>query len=153
MKILLILVVFLLLAACTPKPAEEQGIPLVVGTEKPMSSTSVPLTSTTLDEKVISIVVNDLSIRVSIKPEMIRVLSSESTLWADSSLGCPRPEEVYIQGKVSGFRILLEAGGQIYEYHTDTNGHFIQCEMPADLPEFPVTPGDIQDGKPWMPVN
>ena len=39
-----------------------------------------------------------------------------------------------------------------YIYHTDTRDTVILC-MEEELPTFPVTPGEIDDGEPWMPVD
>jgi len=52
----------------------------------------------------------------------ISVVSVEYTEWPDSSLGNPQPDMAYTQVITPGFKVLLEAGGQQYEYHTDLYG-------------------------------
>jgi hypothetical protein len=60
----------------------------------------------------------DLDARLGIAPGEIRLLSIEAVQWRDSSLGCPQPGMEYLQVITPGYRIELEAGGQVYEYHT-----------------------------------
>jgi hypothetical protein len=91
----------------------------------------------------------DLAQRLSIEIAQISLVKAEDVVWADSSLGCPQPGTVYTQVLTSGFLIHLEAGGIVYEYHADFNEQVIPCEAPR-TPIFPVKPGDIQDGQPWM---
>jgi hypothetical protein len=59
---------------------------------------------------------------------------------------------MYAQTLTPGFLITLEAGGQQYFFHTDEKSTVVLC-IEDNLPDFPLTPGQIQDGKPWMPVN
>jgi hypothetical protein len=92
----------------------------------------------------------DLAQRLSMEMAQISLIKAEDVVWADSSLGCPQSGTVYIQVLTSGFLIHLEAAGKVYEYHTDFNEQAILCEAPR-TPIFPVKPGDIQDGQPWMP--
>jgi hypothetical protein len=54
----------------------------------------------------------------------IAYISTEYTEWSDSSLGNPREGESYAQVITPGFKIVLEAGGTQYEYHTDLTGNF-----------------------------
>ena len=48
----------------------------------------------------------------------IKVVSVEAVQWPDTSLGCPQPDMMYAQVVTPGYRIILEAGGQVYEYHS-----------------------------------
>jgi hypothetical protein len=52
----------------------------------------------------------------------ITIVSMEYTEWPDGSLGNPQPDMAYTQAITPGFKILLAAGGQQYEYHTDLFG-------------------------------
>ncbi|WP_418605475.1 hypothetical protein [Georgenia sp. SUBG003] len=36
--------------------------------------------------------------------------------WNDGSLGCPEPGTVYTQALVDGYHVVLEAGGERYDY-------------------------------------
>ena len=67
----------------------------------------------------------------------IRVAQIEEVEWRDSSLGCPKPGMNYLQVITPGYRVVLEAQGRRYEYHTDTGKRVVRCDMPAGR----ATPG------------
>ncbi len=73
--------------------------------------------------------VEDLSQRLGLDPQQIRLLSVEDVQWRDSSLGCPKPGMNYLMVITPGHLIRLEAEGQVYEYHTDEK-RVIYCENP-----------------------
>ena len=49
--------------------------------------------------------------------DQIRMNLIETVEWRDSSLGCPELGKVYLQVITPGYRIVLRAGGKLYEYH------------------------------------
>ncbi len=57
--------------------------------------------------------------------DQITLVSVEEVEWPDSCLGVYRPEVACLQAITSGFRIVLEADGARYEYHTDTDGSVV----------------------------
>ncbi len=91
----------------------------------------------------------------------IRVVEALAVYWPDTSLGCPQPGIAYAQMIVPGYRLVLEANGQQYPYHTTLAGQIILCKVQEAGPStetplrplLPVNPTEIQDGQPWMPVN
>jgi len=108
-----------------------------------------------LARKLIGRASSDLAKRLSVDVKDIQLLGVLPVVWPDASLGCPAPDQVYQLTRIPGYRIMLSAGGQVYFYHTDSKGTLILCTIETDLPypEFPVNPEDIQDGKPWLPVE
>ena len=62
--------------------------------------------------------VTDLSKKLGIAKNAVSVVEVESVEWPDASLGCPQPGAMYAQVITPGFRIVLEANGRRYEYHT-----------------------------------
>jgi hypothetical protein len=60
----------------------------------------------------------------------IAVVSVEENEWRDSSLGCPKPGMNYLQVITPGYKIILEARGKRYEYHSDTNRRVVRCDKP-----------------------
>ncbi len=74
----------------------------------------------------------------------IEVLAIEPVTWPDSSLGCPKPGEFYLQVLTPGFRIRLASGDQIATYHTDRrrdgNAHVVRCDDPSPLNVFGPLP-------------
>jgi hypothetical protein len=58
------------------------------------------------------------------------VVSSEEVTWRDASLGCPQPGMNYAQMLTNGTRIVLEAAGQQYNYHSGSHGAPFLCANP-----------------------
>ena len=57
----------------------------------------------------------------------IEVVSYEYTEWPDSSLGCPEPGHAYLTVITPGYRVVLKAAGEQYEYHTNEKNMVIRC--------------------------
>lgn len=146
MRSSLMVFVILLLISCSPRL-----IPVPSPTQAPTEDLPAA-TSDPQMEEIIALTRRDLSTRLSLDLEQIHVISTESILWPDTALGCPRPGAVYDEQTIPGYQVLLEANEQEYVYHTDAERKFVLC-VEENLPSFPVTPGEIDDGKPWMPVD
>ncbi len=103
----------------------------------------------------------DLGEYLNLTAEQIHVVEIQATSWPDTSLGCPRPDMKYATVVTPGFWILLEANEIKYPYHTDQSDSVLLCLGDSDdlesgtapRPVFPVDPGQIQDGIPWVPVD
>lgn len=63
--------------------------------------------------------VADLMARLDLEADAITVLSAERVDWPDSCLGIDKRDIACAEVITPGFRIILEASGQKYEYHTD----------------------------------
>jgi len=63
--------------------------------------------------------VADLAQRLSIGQGEIKVVDVKEVTWPDTSLGSPEPGMFYAQVLTPGYKIILQAKGQEYEYHTD----------------------------------
>lgn len=70
--------------------------------------------------------VADLAGRLAIAADAIQVRSVEAVEWPDASLGCPQPGMMYAQVITPGYRIVLEAAGKTYEYHS-SHAHVVYC--------------------------
>ncbi len=92
--------------------------------EAPAPGVSNPLVKLEQDVKL------DLAAQLDLDISAIEVVSSTAVTWRDGSLGCPRPDMMYTQALVPGYRILLQADGREFAYHTNDSGYFILCESP-----------------------
>lgn len=79
---------------------------------------------------------DDLSHQLAIAPDQINLVEVTEVEWSDSSLDCPQPGMSYLQVITPGYKILLQANEQMYEYHASQSGYFVFCETPAP----PVVP-------------
>jgi len=147
--LVLTMLVLLFLSACLPQPADAQDQVETPPVESP--PTVGPHTQVSFEaQSPIDLAKNDLAERLGISEKQIEVVDVAKTTWPDASLGCPKLGVLYIQVVTDGYRILLDANGTIYEYHTDTGEQVLLCEN-LEFPIIPVTPGEINDGQPWMP--
>ena len=71
--------------------------------------------------------ISDFAAKRRVAPETVQVVSISEFDWSDTSLGCPQPGMFYAQIIVQGYKIILSAGGQQVEYHTDQNGRVVTC--------------------------
>jgi hypothetical protein len=102
----------------------------------------------------------DLAERLKVPADEVKVVTVEGVTWPDASLGCPKPGMDYTMALVPGYRIVLEAAGAQYEYHTDQGRRFVHCENPTAAvgpgegrPLQPPTPSDTPIGpEPPKPV-
>lgn len=76
--------------------------------------------------KIQDLAVADLAQQLGIATAAIQVVKVEEIEWPDASLGCPKPGMMYAQVIVPGYLVILETGGQTYEYH-GTEGRIVQC--------------------------
>lgn len=83
----------------------------------------------------------DLVDRVGVAADAIAVVSVEEVTWPDGSIGCPEPGMRYTQALVNGTRIILQANGADYEYHSGGGRDVFYCQNPTD----PVTGGGHGD--------
>jgi hypothetical protein len=59
--------------------------------------------------------------------QAITVQSALRVTWRDGSLGCPVRQMQYTQALVPGWRVILRAGDQTFDYHAATNGQLLLC--------------------------
>jgi len=140
-----------LLAACggavpLPEPTQAPATPTEPVAVPPASPSPLPATPSAWPkeaEAAIAAARADLASRLHVAEEDIQVRKVESVTWRDSSLGCPKPGQGYLQVLTPGFRIFLEVQGQRYEYHGDTRGHIAECgEGQSPAPTEPSMGGD-----------
>jgi hypothetical protein len=99
-----------------------------------MTST-LPVPQDTNLQNLIEKVKEDLASRLAVAPDEISLIEIMEVEWSDSSLDCPQPGMSYLQVITPGYRVLLEAGGQPYEYHTNRETYFVYCE--SNVPPVP----------------
>ena len=87
-------------------------------------------------ESLIEKATEDLSQRLSISITQISLVEMTEVEWSDSSLDCPQPGMDYLQVITPGYRIVLEASGNRYEYHSNRDAYIIYCDN-ANPPILP----------------
>jgi hypothetical protein len=59
-------------------------------------------------------------------PEAVEIVSYERVDWPDSCLGIQLQGQACTKILTPGYKVILKAGGQPYEFHTDLNGEAVQ---------------------------
>ena len=71
-----------------------------------------------------------LAEKLSIQKDQIALISVQSVVWSDSSLGCPQPDMNYLMVLTEGYRVVLAVDDQPYYYHANQKGYGVICESP-----------------------
>ncbi len=66
----------------------------------------------------------DLVGRLGVETEKVYLASLEKRTWPTSALGIEAPGQVYADVLTPGYRLIFEAGGKLYDYHTDLSAQF-----------------------------
>ena len=122
----------------TPSPLDMT--PMIPALPSQGDSTPMPTdfpTPASGREKIIEIAKADLAQRIAVSASQITVVEATEVEWSDSSLGCPQPGMFYLQVITPGYRILLEASGTQYEYHSNRDTYVVYCDNtnPPILPK------------------
>lgn len=128
----------MLLAACTP------GSP---GATIPSTTTPAPAAGTTPSPApqsgqpiAVQFAVIGLAKKLGIPTEQIKVGAVEQVQWPDACLGAAAPDELCAQVVTNGYKVNLEANGNPYEVHTNSNGSAVRV-VEATISKGGVEPG------------
>ena len=83
----------------------------------------------------------DAARRTGLPAAQIMLLSAERVIWSDGSLGCPQPGMVYTMALVPGYRIRVQSGAKLLDYHAGVRGVPMLC--PPDRATEPVVDSRI----------
>jgi hypothetical protein len=68
-----------------------------------------------------------LAARLGLDNDDIAVVDAVLVDWEDTSLGCPRPGQNYLQVMTPGYLVRLAVESDVYEVHTDLVGTAVVC--------------------------
>ena len=71
----------------------------------------------------------DLAKRLQIDIDTIKLISVEQVDWPDACMGIHQPDVMCAQVVISGYKVVLEANGQQYEYHTNESGSGVRLAV------------------------
>lgn len=81
-------------------------------------------------ESLLRSIKEELSEKLDVAVDAVEVVSAAAIMWNDGSLGCARPDQVYTQAVVPGYRVILQYAGTQYDYRAGEGGYFFLCELP-----------------------
>jgi hypothetical protein len=76
---------------------------------------------------IIRAAVDDAARRTGLNASALQVTSSEAVTWPDGSLGCPQPGVMYTMAPVPGYRVRIQAGDTVLDYHASQRGYLVYC--------------------------
>jgi hypothetical protein len=128
-------------AAATPA-ASPTGVPPASSPAEP--SMEVPTVQPTtipggkgVPPAIIAGAVGDAAARAGVDPAAVTVVSAAAVTWPNGAAGCPKPDFMYTDALVPGYRVVVEAGGRTYDYRGSVRGGSVSwCEDAA-----PFEPG------------
>ena len=112
-----LMLLMMVVSACGPViPATQE--PSATIEEPTPSPTHIPVDLTPAQRAAI----NALMEQLNLTADKIKLVSSEAVTWPDGCLGIVRMGVMCTQAEVPGFKIVLEANGKKYEFHTNQDG-------------------------------
>lgn len=118
----LLLLVLATVTACAPSAAATEAPSTVEEqpTQQP-TPTHLPVDLTPAQRAAIE----SLTEKLNLSADKIKLISTEAVTWPNGCLGIVRMGVLCTQAQVEGFKIVLEANGQKYEFHTNRDGSVI----------------------------
>jgi 2C-methyl-D-erythritol 2,4-cyclodiphosphate synthase len=110
------------ITACAPAAAATEEVPNI--DEQP-THISVDLTPAQ------RAALTALSEQLNLSADKITLVSTEAVEWPDGCLGIVRMGVMCTQAVVPGFKIILEANAQKYEFHTNQDGSVVMLAESA----------------------
>lgn len=108
----------LMLAACAPRSPMAEAPTITVDEPTP---THVRVDLSPAQRAAIA----SLSETLRLPVDKITLVSTEAVTWRDGCLGVTRIGEFCTQAEAPGFKIVLQAEGKVYEFHTNRDGSVV----------------------------
>jgi len=141
-KAAIILVAIVLLSACGGPPAATQSpgpAPTLAPTPRPPDlPVATPPPVSAVPEAFLDAILEEASSLSSVDFSQILVTRAEAVTWPDGSLGCPEPDMMYTQALVDGYWVVVQAGGEEYDFRVGTTGDFRLCVQPPGGPSSTI---------------
>lgn len=107
-------------------PTDGPGLPTPAATAQPgpqPTFTSTPAGQSDAANDAVARAQTALATALGVAPQTLSLVQVEDQEWSDSGLGCPNPNEAYMQVIIAGQRIVFSDGSTTYAVHTDGRGN------------------------------
>ena len=105
-------------------------------TPAPTSTPQISRVAPQVPEAILNSILKEAAKLANVSPQELVIVRAETVVWNDGSLGCPEPGMEYAQALVNGYWVVIEAGGQTYDFRVGRDGNFRLC--PAGRGHPPV---------------
>lgn len=93
---------------------------------------NVPSSTREVYEQAVRETIEFVSVLDRIHPDKIKVVSSEMAEWPNSCLGLPATDEICAEALVPGYKVILDADGEVMIFRTNKNGSSIRRDLAAE---------------------
>ena len=126
----LLIAATLFLSACASGPATQVPTvpPPLPASGSPVASVLPGSSSAADSQPAVDAAMRDAEAHLGVSQANLKVDQVEPRQWGDSSLGCPKPGQMYSQIVTPGYVVIISGAGRQLEYHTDTRGHVVLCQ-------------------------
>ncbi|MFM7382109.1 MAG: hypothetical protein ACKO1W_03490 [Microcystaceae cyanobacterium] len=97
------------------------------------AQTLPPKTSSQAPSSVIQATIQDLSRRLKIPAQQIRVQQTQAQTWPNGCLGLGKPDELCTQALVPGWQVILGQGNKTWTYRTNQTGSQLRLVSPQPV--------------------
>ena len=89
-------------------------------------------------ESMIQAALADATLRAARDAPAPKLIRAEPVTWRDGSLGCPMPDRMYTMALVPGYRIRIQSGAELLDYHAGARGSPVLCPSGRATDPLPV---------------
>lgn len=75
-----------------------------------------------IPQSLLNDIVGDLAYRLDLGVTTVEILSIEPNIWESTAMGCPEEGHEYFKVQTPGWRVLLEAVEEVYDYRVSSEG-------------------------------
>jgi hypothetical protein len=125
-RVLFVLAILVMVVtACAPEVAATEEAPSITeeatSVDEQPTPTHIPVDLTPAQRAAM----NALMEQLNLTADKIKLVSTEAVTWPNGCLGIVRMGVMCTQNEVPGFKIILEADGQKYEFHANQDGSVV----------------------------
>jgi hypothetical protein len=118
-------------------PAVTPGAPTTV-TPLPTETPELPNLGGEVPDELLNDILGQVAAATGLATTELVVQRAQAVTWSDGSLGGPEPGMMYTQALVDGYWVVIEAGGDIYDFHASESGQLVLC--PPERSNAPIEP-------------
>lgn len=91
-------------------------------------------------QSIVRSALEDAARRTGLDASTLKIVSSEAVTWPDGGLGCPEPGMMYTMALVPGYRVRIQAGDKVLDYHASRRGNLVLCPPERNVDPVPGGP-------------
>lgn len=82
--------------------------------------------------ELVALVQRRLANQFDILERRVKPIEITPYQWSDTSLGCPDPNQTYVEQVIEGYRLVMQVGDALYAFHTDSE-KIVPCALGQEV--------------------